>query len=241
MASQMESDEAFARRLQAEELGGGNSSMPLMYQNAIANSPARGSGGTFQDGADGRAQVNSLLERHVVGERGDGPQERANMNRMMANGLMERHVVGGGANAQNGNGANNNPGGIDDLEQARNNLAQQRANEIRGQKVSLGAILIVSIPQIIAAISILSQEWENKTGCDAEHISRWYWWAGASAVRMFFYCINVAYIVIGREWLEEHPRYVNHASIIFRAMTITLYCRCIRKPWSSSIMLYNNK
>ena len=85
------------------------------------------------------------------------------MNRMMANGLMERHVVGGGANAQNGNGANNNPGGIDDLEQARNNLAQQRANEIRGQKVSLGAILIVSIPQIIAAISILSQEWENKT------------------------------------------------------------------------------
>ena len=66
---------------------------------------------------------------------------------------------------------------------------------------------VVSIPQIIAALSILPQEWSDNTGCDEDHIARWYWWAGASAFRMLLYCIVVSIVVLGREWLEARPRY----------------------------------
>ena len=47
---------------------------------------------------------------------------------------------------------------------------------------------------------------------------------------------------VRRKEADEARRYVMRIDMIkFRAMAITLYCCCIKKPWSSSIMLYNKK
>jgi hypothetical protein len=53
--------------------------------------------------------------------------------------------------------------------------------------VSLIIILIINLPQIVAAVIILSLYWSNSTTCT----ETWNWWSLISAIRMSLYSIIV--------------------------------------------------
>lgn len=61
-------------------------------------------------------------------------------------------------------------------------------------------------PQILAAVIVLSENW-NETGiCDIEHVTKWKYWATLSALRMFAYTAVVVIMHLCKQWLEERPQ-----------------------------------
>lgn len=61
-------------------------------------------------------------------------------------------------------------------------------------------------PQILAAVIVLSENW-NETGiCDIEHVTKWKYWAALSALRMFAYTAVVVIMHLCKQWLEERPQ-----------------------------------
>ena len=152
-ASQNESDEAFARRLQEEEMG------------------VRPSGDTFR-GRSYNAPHMPLLNNSSHNGRAGG-------NRM---------DVG--------------PSDEDDND-ALNPQDEQRRR--LNDRVSVCAILTVNIPQIIAAMVVLSHHWDDAPVCDGIHKMRWNWWSALSALRMATYSGIIVYMVSFRRILERRP------------------------------------
>ncbi len=55
---------------------------------------------------------------------------------------------------------------------------------------------MVNLPQIIAAVVVLSDHWDDAQVCDLIHTNKWKWWAIVSALRMTAYMVVVIYIHI---------------------------------------------
>lgn len=144
IADPHESDEAYARRLQAVELGmGGRGSS---YQPVQQSNP------------DAPPTANTPLMRDAQ-NRGDNPT-----------------------------------------------IIDARLSELSSARVTICAILTVFGPQIIAAIAVLSQHWNETSICDMEHELRWKYWAALSAMRMFAYLVVVIIMHTWKSYFDERPQ-----------------------------------
>lgn len=101
------------------------------------------------------------------------------------------------SNNQNNNNNNNNP-----------TVINTRISEISSSRATLCAILVVNIPQVIAAIIVLSMHWNDEDVCDAEHTFKWKMWSASSAGRMFLYSFLSTVMHIFKQWLSDHPRFL---------------------------------
>lgn len=89
-----------------------------------------------------------------------------------------------------------------------------RINEIATSWTTVGIILMVNIPQIIAGIVILGKYWGKDHTCDELHMRRWSWWALLSIVRMIAYSIVIFYIQVFRASLQtQNERYMKIVSL----------------------------
>jgi len=96
------------------------------------------------------------------------------------------------------NNANRNP-----------TVINARYNEITTEKIALYAILIINIPQIVAAMVILTTHWNDSIDpneCDSSYIVRWKIWSSFSAIRMSAYSVIAAFMYFFKSWLLERPR-----------------------------------
>lgn len=89
-----------------------------------------------------------------------------------------------------------------------------RLNQLSTARATVAAIVIVHIPQIIAAIIILAQYWNDNSHCDEIHRERWKWWAALSSFRMAVYTASVCYLYFFRDWLQDHPTSQQNATNI---------------------------
>lgn len=143
-----ESDEAFARRLQAQEMGligGLDAQTPLMLQH-------------------------------------------------------NARVMGGRGANQGGAVVHRNP-----------TVINARLNELSSARATVCAILTVNTPQILATAIVLTAHWDDPLVCDEAHTMRWKYWSLFSAVRMFLYSSIVVLMHIFKSWLDERPRWLQHA------------------------------
>lgn len=190
-AAQGESDEEFARRLQAEELGG----IRLSFGGRSSNSrnPSRLIfGSSPRSNPNYEASTNGDHHRLPTSDSMEGDSSPLHIN-----------ITGNSSNSNdnsNNNGNNNMVGGGE----GDHNENQRRQSELSGMRISLCAILTVNIPQIIAAIIILCIHWYDDPVCDITHQMRWNLWATVSAIRMAIYSLLVSYIVYYKDYLEQN-------------------------------------
>jgi len=104
----------------------------------------------------------------------------------------------GGVGGGGGGGGGGREGPIDEARQTRLN-ALQNVREVRSASFALCIVLLVNIPQIIAAIVILSKYWYDDT-CVATETAKWKTYALIAAMRMFLYVSSVSalYYLNGR-------------------------------------------
>lgn len=86
-------------------------------------------------------------------------------------------------------------------------MVNVRINEVATTWATIALILIVNIPQVLAALVILPLQWNHDTVCDGAHTARWRWWAVISALRLFAYSCIIFVIQYLRNWLREHQDY----------------------------------
>lgn len=77
-------------------------------------------------------------------------------------------------------------------------------NNSRGNMI---AVLAVNLPQVIAAIVVLSMYWDHSTVCDATHSTRWKLWSSFSAIRMAVYSAIVVIMFYWKPFFERHPNH----------------------------------
>jgi len=76
------------------------------------------------------------------------------------------------------------------------------------------AIFTVFGPQILAALVVLSQNW-NETGiCDSQYVDKWKYWAALSATRMFAYLVVVLIMHTYKNFFEERPQQFQHINSV---------------------------
>jgi len=158
-----ESDEEFARRLQAEEMG-------ITLNISLTQSPGR---------------------------RGNGP---ADSNTPLMNGQGDNILIFRPAAPGNNQTV---------INASLNELATSRATVI--------ALLVLNMPQVIAAIAILSANWDSTLVCDQENRNKWNWWALISASRMFLYTTIVTFMHFFKNVIEAHgflPQITNIRNIV---------------------------
>lgn len=100
---------------------------------------------------------------------------------------------GGGGQSQGGSGGGGSGGGRDgsiDARQTRLN-ALHNVREVRSASFALCVVLVVNIPQIIAAVVILSKYWHDTT-CEPSETTKWKTYALIAALRMFLYVSSVS-------------------------------------------------
>lgn len=78
-----------------------------------------------------------------------------------------------------------------------------RLNEIATARITVIALVVVNIPQVIAAIIVLSIYWNDDSVCSVDSRNKWDWWAALSALRMFVYTSIVLFMHVFRHWLEQ--------------------------------------
>ena len=105
---------------------------------------------------------------------------------------MSGGLVGGGG------GGGGRDGSIDEARQTRLN-ALQNVREVRSASFALCIVLLVNIPQIIAAVVILAKYWDDTT-CVSTETAKWKTYALIAAMRMFLYVSSVTalYYLNGR-------------------------------------------
>jgi len=70
------------------------------------------------------------------------------------------------------------------------------------------AVLVVNIPQVIAAIVVLSLYWRNPSDvCDAKHNAQWIIWSSISTIRMAVYSIIVVIMFYWKAYFENHTNH----------------------------------
>lgn len=67
------------------------------------------------------------------------------------------------------------------------------------------AVLIINVPQILAATIILGIHWMDNMPCDDAHQSKWKIWASISAIRMALYCALVVIMFRYKNYFELNP------------------------------------
>lgn len=113
-----------------------------------------------------------------------------------------------GGNGGGGGGGIGGGGGLDDANNNNNNnptVLDTRLNELSSARVTVCAILTVFGPQILAAIIVLSQNWNETSLCDPDHVIKWKYWAALSAVRMFAHIVVVVVMFSFKHWFDERP------------------------------------
>lgn len=93
-----------------------------------------------------------------------------------------------------------------------------RMNEVTSSLATVILILTVSVPQVLATISVLALHWNTDHACDFSHTNRWKWWAIFSAVRLLAYDIIIVMMHIARDYLQSHPPLQNKAISIRNAI-----------------------
>jgi E3 ubiquitin-protein ligase RNF38/44 len=68
------------------------------------------------------------------------------------------------------------------------------------------AVLIVNVPQIVAAFIILSLNWNDNRYCDEAHNLKWKLWATLSATRMAIYSGIIVIMYKWKEYFDSNPR-----------------------------------
>lgn len=71
---------------------------------------------------------------------------------------------------------------------------------------ALGALLSLTVPQIVAAAVVLRNHWDDSSPCDREHLHRWRFWALISAIRMVTHLLTVCGIVLGKRLVHRDSR-----------------------------------
>jgi len=74
-------------------------------------------------------------------------------------------------------------------QRVRMNVLQNGMREVNNRRLVVFMTLLVNIPQLIAAVLVLSLHWNDSTVCDQDHRDRWKWWAVVSSIRMLVYTI----------------------------------------------------
>jgi len=72
-------------------------------------------------------------------------------------------------------------------QRVRMNVLQNGMREVNNRRLVVFLTLVVNIPQLLAAVVILSMHWNDDTVCDVDHRNRWKWWAVISAIRIAIY------------------------------------------------------
>ena len=70
-------------------------------------------------------------------------------------------------------------------------IINARLSELTSSRATMFAILFVNIPQILAALAVLSLHWDDNTVCDDDHRKGWLTCASISTIRMFCYTVIV--------------------------------------------------
>lgn len=163
-AAPHESDEAFALRLQAQELGHTNSSNRSSSGNTSSSTSSRWS--VMGDTRRGSSASTSSSSAHGDPS-GDGSstplllQERRLLRVAAdASAAMGRSVTPTSRNSSGSNNSNNsNSGGEDgtggDRDNANPTVMNARLDEVAGARISLIIIAIVNIPQVVRITSIV--------------------------------------------------------------------------------------
>lgn len=154
-------DEAFARRLQAEE-----------------NEQSYQSLGTSGGGSSGQRSSQTEL-----------------------NPLMPREAIEAGTRIT-----------IFQTNGASHSIINARLNELATSRATVLALVIVNIPQVIAAAIVLYYNWGNTTVCTQSIRDKWNWWALISASRMLLYTMIVCTNYLFRPFLESNNLLTKFAS-----------------------------
>eukprot|EP00605_Chrysophyceae_sp_TOSAG23-4_P000574 GSChrysophyteH1.ASY1.ANO1.651.1 assembled CDS len=190
-ANENESDEAFARRLAAQEMGTILTRIPQDHQADIL--PLLG-----------LSNSHSSQSMNSASSYGDNFSSSGNHNNSTLLFTRFRHQQ---TNVQDSDQDSEHDHVLPHQNLEQMQQQQQRINEYYQPKLELCATLTFSVPQIIAALVILTQDWDGTaaSGCDTSHIEHWVAWSAISAARMFVYGLVVIYTVYYKDWLEEHP------------------------------------
>ena len=86
-------------------------------------------------------------------------------------------------------------------------IINARLNEIATSRATVLALVIVNIPQVIAAAIVLSYNWNDNTVCTQSNRDRWKWWSLISATRMLLYTLIVCTIYFFRPLWEDNNLY----------------------------------
>lgn len=87
-------------------------------------------------------------------------------------------------------GGNPNPAGIGGLARGRQgqsvraNVLNDGLRDMQSTRFALSALAVLTIPQVVAAATVLSLFWDDSSVCDANHRLKWKVWAIVAAVRM---------------------------------------------------------
>ena len=81
------------------------------------------------------------------------------------------------------------------------------------QRTTMIALIVMTVPQVIAALVILPMYWYDKDICSQENHDKWNWWALLSTLRMFVYMAAVVFMHYNRDWIIENHRVVQANNI----------------------------
>ena len=70
----------------------------------------------------------------------------------------------------------------------------------------MNVLIVMTVPQVIAALVILPLYWNDKDTCSRENHNKWNWWAVLSTLRMFVYMVAVIIMHYNRDWIVENHR-----------------------------------
>ena len=190
-ANENETDESFARRLAASEMG----NFLTMRTDSGDAHPLLGSARQGGGNANYNGNQNNNTPNNMNGN--DHENAIALLRQMHA----QQHQ-------QNGGGLNAIQGGPHNAENfAQVNQQQQRMNEFYHRRLELCSVITINLPQIIAAIIILLQDWPGTEAsyCNQDHVSHWEIWCTVATIRMFIFSILVIITVFFKEWLDDNP------------------------------------
>jgi len=88
----------------------------------------------------------------------------------------------------------------------RVNLMNDGLREVSTSRVAVMALLLVNMPQVVAAIVVLSIHWDEDTVCDQEHRLKWKIWSIFAALRMTAHLITIGGLIVLSRRLERTHR-----------------------------------
>jgi len=88
----------------------------------------------------------------------------------------------------------------------RVNLVNDSLREVSSSRVAVTALLLVNMPQVVAAVFVLSIHWDEDTVCDQEHRLKWKIWSIFAALRMTAHLVTIALLIVCSRRFERTHR-----------------------------------